>query len=234
MSIISCNDVAFGYEGKFAISNLNFKVNKGDYLCVLGENGAGKSTLIKGLLGLKKPMTGKLNINRSDKWGYLPQQTIVQKDFPASVFEIVLSGFNTLFTTKKDRLRATENLSKLGVLSLKNKCYRDLSGGQQQRVLLARALCSTKELLILDEPVSGLDPLATNEMYDLITALNNDGITIIMVSHDICAINYSKTILHLAKKQQFFGTKSQYHKTEIGQKFIGCNANHNHIVGGNV
>ena len=229
MSQLICENVTLGYEGKVVTENLNFTVNQGDYLCIVGENGSGKSTLIKALLQLKTPLQGIVSTGdglNENEIGYLPQQTIVQKDFPASVKEIVLSGcLNRCgirpFFNKEERSFATENMEKLGITNLANRCYRELSGGQQQRVLLARALCATRKMLLLDEPVAGLDPKVTQEMYDLIASLNkNDDITIIMVSHDICAaIKYATHVLHVGYKPLFFGTKEDYVKSDIGKTF---------------
>lgn len=190
--IFECKDVTLGYENKVVAKNLNFKIDQGDYLCVVGENGTGKSTLIKTLLGLIKPLNGEVIANVQGKnhkgVGYLPQQTQAQKDFPASVWEVVLSGVlnndhRCPFYNKKDKAEAEKNMEKLNILDLKKRCYRELSGGQQQRVLLARALCATDSVLILDEPVTGLDPAASMELYETIKDLNKkENVTIIMVS----------------------------------------------------
>lgn len=234
MSLISCKQVSFGYDGVQVISGLDFTVEQGDYLCIVGENGAGKSTLIKGLLRLKKPSGGSVLMGDglvAKEIGYLPQQTVVQKDFPASVYEVVLSGcLNSLgwhpFYTAKQRTMAKDNMEKLGITHLKHKCYRDLSGGQQQRVLLARALCATGKLLLLDEPAAGLDPLVTAELYDLIAKINNSGITIIMVSHDVhVATQYANRVLHLCHSQLFFGSVTGYQNSEIGKTFLGGGQN---------
>ena len=235
MALITCQDLALGYDAQIAVSGLNFEVNSGDYLCIAGENGSGKSTLIKGLLKLKSPISGKIitgdNIEAKEI-GYLPQQTAVQKDFPAGVFEVVLSGRQSRrgllpLYSKKDKQIANENLKKLGIADLKNKCYRELSGGQQQRTLLARALCATKKLLLLDEPTAGLDPLATQELYSLIRNLNKEqGLTIIMVSHDIHgAVKDASHILHLGNKQLFYGKTEDYLKTQWGRSFLGGEKN---------
>lgn len=226
---IICKNAALGYEDGIVTENLNFTVNSGDYLCILGENGSGKSTLIKALLGLKPQISGEI------KWcdgfsardiGYLPQQTPVQRDFPASVREIVLSGclskmgFRPFYNSAEKKL-ADENMKQLGIEKLAGRCYKELSGGQQQRVLLARALCATNKMLLLDEPVTGLDPLAQTELYELIAKLNNRGISIIMVSHDISsALKYASHILHISKKQLFFGTKSDYLNSSAGISFL--------------
>lgn len=231
MKLISCKDVSFSYENTSVIKNLSFSVNDGDYLCIVGENGSGKSTLIKGLLGLKSPSSGliiKTDILKANEIGYLPQQTPAQKDFPASVFEVVLSGrLNSRglkpFYSKADRKIAEDNIKRLGIDHLRKRCYRELSGGQQQRVLLARALCASKKLLLLDEPVTGLDPIVTEDMYRLIETLNKDEhITIIMVSHDITAsVKYADRILHLNNDKTFFGTKEEYIKSPVGRYFFG-------------
>lgn len=234
--IFECKDVTLGYENKVVAKNLNFKIDQGDYLCVVGENGTGKSTLIKTLLGLIKPLNGEVIANVQGKnhkgVGYLPQQTQAQKDFPASVWEVVLSGVlnndhRCPFYNKKDRAEAEKNMEKLNILDLKKRCYRELSGGQQQRVLLARALCATDSVLILDEPVTGLDPAASMELYETIKDLNKkENVTIIMVSHDIKnALNYATHILHLEQEKDFFGTVEEYKKSNVSNMFLGGAAN---------
>lgn len=230
--IFECKDVTLGYENKVVAKNLNFKIDQGDYLCVVGENGTGKSTLIKTLLGLIKPLNGEVIANVQGKnhkgVGYLPQQTQAQKDFPASVWEVVLSGVlnndhRCPFYNKKDKAEAEKNMEKLNILDLKKRCYRELSGGQQQRVLLARALCATDSVLILDEPVTGLDPAASMELYETIKDLNKkENVTIIMVSHDIKnALNYATHILHLEQENDFFGTVEEYKKSNVSNMFLG-------------
>ncbi len=215
MSLISCKNVYLSYENISVVENLNFVVNEGDYLCIIGENGSGKSTLMKSMLGLKQTASGHLHVT-VDGIGYLPQQTTAQKDFPASVSEIVLSGCigekKGIFYTKALRQKAMENMKKLDIEHLKNRCYRELSGGQQQRVLLARALCAGKKMLLLDEPVTGLDPIVTAEFYELIKKVNTEfSVTIVMVSHDIhSCLDYATHILHLKKNDSFFGTKEEY------------------------
>ena len=228
MAQIVCSDLALGYDGKTILSGLNFSVDKGDYLCIVGENGSGKSTLMKTLLSLQPPISGEIKFSdglESDKIGYLPQQTVVQKDFPASVWEIVLSGCQGRcglrpFYNKEEKEIAENALALMGISDLKKHCYRELSGGQQQRVLLARALCATQQILLLDEPVSGLDPKVTAEMYKLIEKLNKqDGITVIMISHDIAAaLEYADHILHIGDSV-FFGTKSEYLSSKVGSVF---------------
>ncbi len=225
MAQLSCENLTLGYEGKEILGGLCFKVNSGDYLCIVGENGSGKSTLMKTVLGLKKPMGGKVITGdglRANEIGYLPQQTLVQKDFPASVKEIVVSGNQGRcglrpFYNKREKLQALENMKRMGIEELQNRCYRELSGGQQQRVLLARALCATQKMLLLDEPVAGLDPKVTSDMYKLIDSLNkNDKITIIMISHDIeAALRYASHILHIGN-DVFFGTREEYINSRFG------------------
>ena len=231
MALLTCSDVTFSYEGIPVLTDVNFALEAGSYLCIVGENGSGKSTLVKGLLHLKNPSTGSITTGdglHPSEIGYLPQQTAAQKDFPASVWEVVLSGRQNHphfppFYTKADKEDALRNMELLDLLPLKKRCYRDLSGGQQQRVLLARALCATKKLLLLDEPVTGLDPVMTNEMYQLIRRINREqNVTIIMVSHDIRNILPDAThILQLDQKQVFFGPMDEYLKTEAGKQFLG-------------
>ena len=229
MAQLTCEALTLGYEGRNVIEDLYFSVNSGDYLCIVGENGAGKSTLIKALLGLKAPTAGKVIFGdglQKNEIGYLPQQTQVQKDFPASVREIVrtgcLSGKWEPFYSKKTKEYAEKQMARMGITHLAGRCYRELSGGQQQRVLLARALCATEKMILLDEPVAGLDPKVTQEMYDLIAGLNREGITVIMVSHDIAAaVRYASHILHVSRSHMFFGTKEDYLTSEIGRTFTG-------------
>lgn len=231
MAILKCENASFAYDGRTVLENVSFSLDAGDYLCVVGENGSGKSTLIKGLLGLKAPESGTISYLdglRSTEIGYLPQQTRAQRDFPASVSEVVLSGcLNRLggrfHYGREEKERAAENMERMGIDELKNASYQELSGGQQQRVLLARALCATKRLLLLDEPVTGLDPIATGEMYNLIKLVNLcDGISVIMVSHDIHeAVRYATHILHLGHKQLFFGTSAEYRESSLARRFLG-------------
>lgn len=229
MAQLICENLTLGYEGTPVTQHVNFTVNSGDYLCIVGENGSGKSTLIKTILKLQQPMAGNITFGdglKPNEIGYLPQQTDVQRDFPASVREVVVSGCLGKkglmpFYTKEDYASADRNMERLGISHLSKKCYRFLSGGQQQRVLLARALCATEKVLLLDEPVAGLDPVVTAEMYQLIEMLNKEyGITIIMVSHDIKqTLGDATHILHLAKEPLFSGTKSDYLHSSIGQAF---------------
>ena len=231
MNLVTCKNVSFAYEGKIVVNNLSFEVLNGDYLCIVGENGSGKSTLMKGLLRLKQPVSGSILTDESlysNEIGYLPQQSAAQKDFPASVQEVVISGCLSRrgilpFYSASDRKRAEQNMKLLDIYNIRKRCYRDLSGGQQQRTLLARALCATHKVLLLDEPAVGLDPLATQELYNQIEHINkNMGITIIMVSHDInSALKYAKHILHLNNNQLFFGTTEDYIKSNVSSSFLG-------------
>lgn len=218
---LSCQNAALAYDGNIAVSGLNFSAEAGDYICVVGENGSGKSTLLQGLLGLKTPCAGKIICSadwRESSSGYLPQQTAAQKDFPASVSEVVLSGrIGRLgwrpFYSAADRKAAQTNLRLLGLERLRGRCFRELSGGQQRRTLLARALCAAQKLLILDEPLAGLDPSAAQNVYTLLKKLNKAGLTIIMASHDLPgALRQASHILHLQNKQKFFGPVESYKK----------------------
>lgn len=228
MPLITCEDLTLGYDGREILNQLSFSVNRGDYLCIVGENGSGKSTLMRTVLGLQPPMSGRVLLGeglKANQIGYLPQQTPVQKDFPASVREVVLSGFEggcgwRPFYTQAEKARAMANIHSMGLDGLIKRCYRELSGGQQQRVLLARALCATDSLLFLDEPVSGLDPKVTTEMYALIEKLNREGgITIIMISHDIAAaLRFASHILHIGDTV-FYGSKEEYLRSGVGSAF---------------
>lgn len=228
MALLTIRNLALGYDNQVILDNLNFTVNSGDYLCIVGENGSGKTTLMKTLLNLQAPLGGEIIAGdglRKNEIGYLPQQTLVQRDFPASVYEIVLSGCQGRcgrrpFYGKAERKLAEDNMRRMGISDLKNRCYRELSGGQQQRVLLARALCATQKILLLDEPVSGLDPMVTAQMYELIAQLNREGVTIIMISHDIAsAAEWASHILHIGN-HIFFGTRDAYMESEIGRLFL--------------
>lgn len=229
MAQLECKNLTLGYENHIVQKDVSFSVERGDYLCIVGENGSGKSTLMKTILGLQKPLGGTIAFGdglQNNEIGYLPQQTQVQRDFPATVWEIVLSGCQTRnglhpFYSRESKALARKNMEKMRVTEFAGRCYRELSGGQQQRVLLARALCATQKLLLLDEPVSGLDPKVTAEMYSLIERLNKeDQVTIIMVSHDIgAAVHYANKILHVGNIM-FFGSTAEYRKSAIGTRFL--------------
>lgn len=228
MNILSCENLTLGYEGRPVVTGLNFAVGEGQYLCIVGENGSGKTTLMRAILGLQSPMQGQIITHdglKKEEIGYLPQQTLAQRDFPASVYEVVQSGClnksgRRPFYNKQQKARAREAMARLGITEFAKKCYRNLSGGQQQRVLLARALCAADRVLLLDEPASGLDPAFTEELYSLIRALNQEGMTILMISHDLrAAARDASHILHLANRQLFFGEKEAYLNTDIGRLY---------------
>ena len=229
MALLTCENLALGYDGRTILSGVRFAVNPGDYLCIVGENGSGKSTLMKTILGLQKPIDGRISFGEGfsqTEIGYLPQQTAVQKDFPATVREIVLSGCQARsgrrpFYRKEEKRLAYQNMERMSLTKLSGRCYRELSGGQQQRVLLARALCATRKMLVLDEPVAGLDPKVTAEMYALIRRLNReDGITVMMISHDLAAAVQEAThILHVGS-ELFFGTKEAYLSSPLAKRFL--------------
>ena len=230
MALVTCKNASFAYDGRVAVSGLNFEAESGNYLCVVGENGSGKSTLIKGLLRLIHPVKGSVELGgglKENEIGYLPQQTIVQKDFPASVYEVVISGRLSQrglrpFYSRDDKASAEENMKRLDIHDLRKRSYMELSGGQQQRVLLARALCATRKMLLLDEPVAGLDPVVTQDLYQQIDRINKEtGITVIMVSHDIHgAVKHASHILHLKNSQEFFGTAADYVNSAAGKWFF--------------
>ena len=227
--LIVCRDVSLGYEGQSVLSHLNLTIRAGDYLCIVGDNGSGKSTLLRGLLGLLAPQSGQ--ILRSPELqrgaiGYLPQQTRAQRDFPATVYEVVLSGCLNrkgvrFFYSAAQKSQALMNMGKLGILELKDKCYRDLSGGQQQRTLLARALCAAGRLLILDEPVTGLDPAAAQDLYKLLSYLNRkEGMAVVMVTHDLkAALKSARRVLHIGHDSVFLGTAEEYLASPQGRRF---------------
>lgn len=227
--LIVCRNVSLGYEGQSVLTHLDLTIRTGDYLCIVGDNGSGKSTLLRGLLGLLPPQSGQ--ILRSPELqrgaiGYLPQQTRAQRDFPATVYEVVLSGClnqrkNRFFYSAAQKSQALMNLGKLGVLELKDQCYRDLSGGQQQRVLLARALCAASSLLILDEPITGLDPAAAQDLYKTLAYLNEkEHMAVVMVTHDLkAALKSARTVLHIGRSSIFSGTVAEYLASPQGRRF---------------
>ena len=236
MHLVSGDDVTIGYEGEPVMSHLGFTVEKGGYMCIVGENGSGKSTFVKTVLGLIPPLSGRIVFSgglRQDSIGYLPQRSAIQRDFPSSVMEIVLSGclnrHHRLFGySKEEKTKASEMLRRLGMANLLSSSFQELSGGQQQRVLLARAMMATEMLLLLDEPATGLDPQATSELYAMINSLNAAGITVMMVTHDIHPVlSYARTILHFSHDGYFFGEKDDYFRTEEGMKFLK-EAGHDH------
>ena len=228
--LFSCRDAALGYEHRPLVEHLNFEVHRGDYICVVGENGSGKSTLLRSMLGLVEPLSGEIccPAQKEGGIGYLPQQTDSQRSFPATVEEVVLSGFLNrhkihVIYSRAEKASALMNMGKLGVLELRKRCYRDLSGGQQQRVLLARALCAAESLLILDEPVTGLDPAATQELYRILRYLNEkENIAIVMVTHDLAAaLREAGTVMHIGRSGWFYGTVEEYLASNEGKRFGG-------------
>ena len=228
MALISVEDAAFAYDGQVVLDRVTFDVNPGDYLCIVGENGSGKSTLMKGLLRLVSPVKGKITLGdglTQDEVGYLPQQNLTQRDFPASVLEVVTSGIRgkRLFLSREDKALAEEKMALLEITDLRHRSFMELSGGQRQRVLLARALCATKKLLLLDEPTAGLDPVVARELYKTIERINKEeGIAVIMITHDVhTAAFYASSILHLQQTPLFFGKPDEYLDTYHGQCFAG-------------
>lgn len=227
--LLACRDVSLGYEGQNVLTHLNLSIRAGDYLCVVGDNGSGKSTLLRGLLGLLAPQSGEIwraPELRRGAIGYLPQQTRAQRDFPASVWEVVLSGClsqrgSRFFYSAAQKSSALMNMGKLGILELKDESYRNLSGGQQQRVLLARALCAAGRLLILDEPITGLDPAAAQDLYKTLAYLNKkEGMAVVMVTHDLRpALREAGKVLHIGHSGTFLGTPAEYLASPYGRRF---------------
>ena len=229
MSLLKVKKLSLGYEGKCVVNNLSFTVNSGDFLSIIGENGTGKTTLVKGLLGLIRKSSGTVELSKDlvqSHIGYLGQKNLINKDFPASVEEVVMSGFLNsrflgLFYSKACRKEAEALMDRVGVLNFRKANFSELSGGQQQRVLLCRALCATQKLILLDEPTTGLDPLASAEFYSLLSELNREGVTVIMVSHDVNeALRMSSHILYLSKEKTFFGTTHEYLHSDVGKNLI--------------
>ena len=225
MELIRFENLSLKYGNRVLFKDLNFSIYEGDYFCIAGENGSGKTTLMNAILGMKEPAEGKITISNDIKngIGYLPQQKSLQKDFPASVYEVVISGFQKKrgfrpFYNNKEKEIADKNMKRLGILDIKKQCFSELSGGQQQRVLISRALCATDKIILLDEPVTGLDKETTEEMYKIINELNDEGVTIVMISHDVYAtIRYASRVLHLGSKV-FVGTNEDYKNYIRGDK----------------
>ena len=233
MAQLRCENISVGYEDGIVVSDVSFELNRGDYVCIVGENGAGKSSLLKGILGLAKIQGGKLEygdgMSRADV-GYLPQQKDYQKNFPATVKEVVMSGFlNKMglrpYYNRAEKAKAMEILSDFGMADYVRASFGSLSGGQKQRVLLARAMCATDKLLLLDEPTTGLDPVATEELYELLKRLNREKkTTILMVSHDLNkAVSDAGLILHVNKRSGcgYFGPADKYLDSEAARHFLG-------------
>lgn len=228
MALITCEHASFAYEGRTVLRDLSLKLEKGEFLCIVGENGSGKSTLVKGLLGLLAPAEGSVSYEKgfdSTQIGYLPQRSEAQKDFPASVWEVVSSGCRELglFPTRAQKNLIDEKLRLMGLENVRNRSFAELSGGQQQRALLARALCATRTMLLLDEPVAGLDPVVTREMYRLVDMLHRDeGLTVAMISHDLeAALERGDRILHLSHDEIFLGSPEEYRLSPLGRRFTG-------------
>ncbi|MDR0411193.1 MAG: ATP-binding cassette domain-containing protein [Treponema sp.] len=228
--ILTCQSVAFGYDGRIVVRDMSFTMRRGDYLYIVGENGSGKSTLVKGVLRLINPLQGSIYFSphiKTNEIGYLPQASAVKKDFPADVSEIVLSGLVGAmglrpFYSSAEKAAAEDNMKRLDIFNLRNHCFRELSGGQQRRVLIARALCAARKLLILDEPTDSLDPLAAQELYNLLAKLNSEGgLTIAVVTHDVhAAVKYASHILHIKYDHYFFGTVSEYKRSDSAKSFL--------------
>lgn len=232
MALIKCEKVTLGYEGHPVLSDVSFEVGQHDYVCIAGENGSGKSTLMRTVLGLQKPLSGRIIFGdglKKNEIGYLPQRSAHQADFPASVQEVVLSGClnkKRFFYAKEDRLRAERNMQRMEIDDLAKRCFKELSGGQQQRVLLARALCSADKILLLDEPVAGLDAKVTEELYQVVDSLHKDGMAIVMISHDIPSVIGNAThVLHVGSGSLFYGSVSDYLASEYGRIYT-CTCHH--------
>lgn len=229
MALLTVRNLTVGYDTRPVLDQIHFTVEPGNYLCIVGENGSGKTTLMKTILGLLPPLAGEVLFEdglSAREIGYLPQQTVVQKDFPASVKEVVLSGFQGKcglrpFYLPEEKAFALTAMEKMGVLPLADRCFRQLSGGQRQRVLLARAFCAAQTLLLLDEPVSGLDPQATADMYRQIAKLNQkDGAAVMMITHDMsAAVTCASHILHLGNRP-WFGTVQEYKNSRVGRNYL--------------
>ena len=237
MTLMKGRNLVLGYEDQVVVSDLSFEVESGDYICIVGENGSGKSTFVKTVLSLVEPLKGRieyLNGLRKNEIGYLPQQSAIQRDFPCSVMEVVLSGCRSrhkgiIGYTKEEKEKAVRTLESLEMDGFVRSSYQELSGGQQQRVLLSRALMATEKVLLLDEPVTGLDPRTSSGFYRLVDNLNRDGLTIMMVTHDIHpALNEADSILHFSHNGCFFGSRDEYFSSDVGRRFLEEAGHHGH------
>lgn len=227
--LLECKNLSVSFDGRPIIKDLSFTVNEKDFICIIGENGTGKSTLTNAMLGLIPITSGSIELHgicKSDI-GYLPQKLKVENNFPASVYEIVMSGFVgksffNPFYTKSQKCKATDSIELLSIDSIKSRPFTELSGGQQQRVLLARAICAAEKLVLLDEPVTGLDAQSSDSFYKLIMHLNSEhGVAVIMVSHDIeRSVKFAEKVLHLGTNDYFFGTVDQYKATDYYKNFL--------------
>ena len=232
MKLIEVKNVRLAYDGVTILDNINFSVNRGDYFCIVGENGSGKSTLMRAILSLKPVSGGEIIMNgiKSSEIGYLPQRMNSRRDFPASIYEVVISGCggSTLFYRSEHKKKAAAAIERVGLTGMEKRCFSELSGGQAQRVLLARALCAAKSLILLDEPIAGLDPEATADMYNCIESLNRDGMTVIMISHDIASVlKYATNILHVGNNTSFACGKEEYLKFIEGNEKEGTKDEYN-------
>lgn len=226
--LLECENLSVSFDGRKILDNVSFFVEERDFLCIVGENGTGKTTLTNAILGLVPISGGSIRLNGISKSdiGYLPQKLKAESGFPASVSEIVLSGFVGKsffrpFYSRMQRCKAEDSMKLLSVYELRRRSFSELSGGQQQRVLLARAVCASEKLVMLDEPVTGLDAASSDGFYKLIVHLNTDhGMAVIMVSHDIRrAVKYCGKVLHLGHGVQFFGSSGEYAKTELYARY---------------
>ncbi len=227
MALISVKNISKRFSSNYVLQDISLEVQKGETLYIVGENGSGKTTLIKLLLGLETATSGEIVLDGIGKQdiGYLPQQNEIQADFPASVQEVVMTGFlsrtKTPFYTKKQKADAERIMEELGIGEFKAKSFRTLSGGQKQRVLLCRAMCAADSVLLLDEPLTALDPTAAAQFYEILARLKKQGVTLIIISHDVqCAVKYADKILHLGKNESFFGTAHDYCHCEIGKHML--------------
>lgn len=235
MSLITINDLdvtyRIGYKTVFVLKNINLNINAGDYVCILGNNGSGKSTLIKSILGLTTASHGKITFNcKKNAVSYLPQTNGIPLDFPATVEEIVLSGTQSAhnsskfpFYSKENKYQAAIAMEKARISSLAKRRFGELSGGQQQRVLFARSIVKNPQILILDEPCTGLDHDTAENFYALLSQINaNDKTTIIMVSHDLAAVKkFASKIVVLSGELKFCGSVAEWEK----YNFCACGGN---------
>ncbi len=228
--IIRIDNLTFCYNGTEVISDISFAVEKGEYLGIAGSNGSGKSTLVKNILGILQPIKGKINIfgqpltsfHQWHKIGYLPQRiSALNHHFPSTVAEIVQLGMT------KNQMNLKSTLDLMGIAHLSGSLIGELSYGQQQRVMLARALIRKPELLIFDEPTTALDPETRDVFYSLTDAINRQGTTVVLITHDTGIIGkYARNLLYLDKKIIFYGTFKDFCSSPDMTGFFGSDSQH--------
>jgi zinc transport system ATP-binding protein len=217
MQLVEIDRLSYAYSGDLVLDNISFTIDEGDILGIIGPNGAGKTTLFSCMLGLLDDYTGTIKILGEDikkknskvfkSIGYIQQKKTIEQNFPATVEEIVSLGITIMDKTSKEKIDLA--LETVGLSAQKDRRVGELSGGQQQRVLIAKAMVNNPKLLILDEPVTGIDLEMQNKFYSLLKKLNQENkITIIWASHDLDAVNRFATSVACINRSMFFHGKT--------------------------